>query len=71
MAWVLPPPNPTLKTRIGLVVFLVPARRPSTSCRSVWRVGVMCVASKKETGLLYGGLAVPLAIVCKSKANSA
>jgi len=63
MAWVLPPPNPASKTRMGFMVFLAAVRRLRVSFKSCFSVGVRWVASKNEIGLLYGGLAVPLAIV--------
>jgi len=63
IAWVLPPPNPASKTRMGFMVFLVAVRRFRVSFRSCFSVGVRCVASKNEIGSLYGGLAVPFAIV--------
>ena len=40
MAWVLPPPNPASKTRMGFMVFLVAARRLSVSFKSSFSVGV-------------------------------
>lgn len=70
MAWVFPPPNPASKSRIGFMVFF-PARWFSVSFRSCSSVMVRCVAWKNDSGVLYGGLAVPFAIVCRSRASSA
>jgi len=49
----------------------VPARWLSVSVRSCFRVVVGWVAWKKVSGVLYGGLAVPSAIVWRSRASSA
>ena len=70
MAWVFPPPNPASKTSTGFMVF-VPARWLRVSFRSCFSVVVRCVASKNDMGSLYGGFAVPFAMVCKSRASSA
>ena len=70
MAWVFPPPNPASKTSTGFM-FFVPERWFNVSFRSCFSVVVRCVALKNETGLSYGGFAVPFAIVCRSRASSA
>lgn len=70
MAWVLPPPKPASKSRTGLMGF-VPVKWLSVSFRSCFSVVVGCVAWKNVSGVLYGGLAVPSAIVCRSRASSA
>jgi len=70
MVWVLPPPKPASNRRTGFMVF-VPARWSRVSVRSCFSVVVRWVAWKKDSGLLYGGFAVPSAIVCKSRASSA
>lgn len=70
MAWVLPPPKPASKSRTGFMVF-VSARWPMVSVRSCFSVVVRCVAWKKDSGVLYGGFAVPFAIVWRSRASSA
>jgi len=70
MAWVLPPPKPASKRRTGFMGF-VPVRWLSVSVRRRFSVVVGCVAWKKVSGVLYGGLAVPSAIVWRSKASSA
>lgn len=70
MAWVLPPPKPASKRRTGFMVF-VPVRWLKVSVRSCFSVVVGCVAWKKVSGVLYGGLAVPFAIVWRSRASSA
>jgi len=62
IAWVLPPPKPASNRRIGFMVF-VPAKWLTPSFRSCSSVSVICVAWKKDSGVLYGGLAVPFAIV--------
>ena len=62
MAWVLPPPKPASKSRTGLMGF-VPVRWLSVSVRRRFSVAVGCVAWKKDSAVLYGGLAVPSAIV--------
>jgi len=62
MVWVLPPPKPASKRRTGFMVF-VPARWSRVSCRICFRVVVGWVALKKDSGLWYGGLAVPSAMV--------
>lgn len=62
MAWVLPPPKPASKRRTGLMG-LVPAKWFSVSAKRRFSVMVGCVAWKKDSGVLYGGLAVPSAIV--------
>ena len=62
MAWVLPPPKPASKRRTGLMGF-VPVRWFSVSVRRRFSVVVGCVAWRKVSGVLYGGLAVPSAIV--------
>lgn len=41
------------------------------SVRRRFSVAVGCVAWKKDFDALYGGLAVPSAIVCRSRASSA
>lgn len=70
MAWVLPPPKPASKRRTGFMVF-VPARWLRVLVRSCVSVVVGWVALKKDSGVLYGGLAVPFAIVWRSRASSA
>jgi len=70
MAWVLPPPKPASKRRTGLM-FLVPVKWLRVSVSRRFRLIVGCVAWKKDSGVSYGGLAVPSAIVCKSRASSA
>jgi len=62
IVWVLPPPKPASNRRTGFMVF-VPAKWPRASFKSCSNVSVMCVAWKKDSGVLYGGLAVPFAIV--------
>ena len=49
----------------------VPVRWLSVSVRRRFSVVVGCVAWKKDSGVLYGGLAVPSAIVWRSRASSA
>ena len=49
----------------------VPVRWLKVSVRSCFSVVVGCVALKNDSGVLYGGLAVPFAIVCRSRASSA
>ena len=49
----------------------VPVRWLRVSARSCFSVVVGCVALKKDSGVLYGGLAVPFAIVWRSRASSA
>lgn len=70
MAWVLPPPKPASKRRTGFIGF-VPARWSIVSFRRRLSVVVGCVAWKKDSGVLYGGLAVPSTIACRSRASSA
>jgi hypothetical protein len=70
MAWVLPPPKPASKRRMGFMGF-VPDRWFSVSVKSCFRVAVGCVAWKKDSGVSYGGFAVPSAIVYRSSASSA
>lgn len=62
MAWVLPPPKPASNSNTGLIGFF-PVRWFCVSFRSCFSVVVGCVAWKKVSGVLYGGLAVPFAIV--------
>ena len=62
MAWVLPPPKPASKSKTGFMG-LVPVRWLTVSMRRSFSVAVGCVAWKKDSGVLYGGLAVPSAIV--------
>ncbi len=49
----------------------VPDRWFSVSVKSCFRVAVGCVAWKKDSGVSYGGFAVPSAIVYRSSASSA
>jgi len=64
------PPKPASKSRTGFMVF-VPARWLRVSVRSCFSVVVRWVAWKKDSGVLYGGFAVPFAIVWRSRASSA
>jgi hypothetical protein len=68
--WVFPPPKPASNSKTGFIVF-VPSKWLIVSCKSCFKVAVRCVAWKKDSGVLYGGFAVPSAIVCKSSASSA
>lgn len=70
MAWVLPPPKPASKRRTGFMVF-VPVKWLRVSVRSCFSVVVRWVALKNDSGVLYGGFAVPCAIVWRSRASSA